>query len=223
MMAVQSADDASQAINRILEQGEGIGDDPLSSDAHFQRFTTILADLEHPIEKILDAALPVVTNPATRPNPHGYPVSLITRPKTVEVMELFNDCYHTMLVMLKSFFATHFNFYVPQPRCDAAMFYAAFFPLMTMVIRPLGEILCRMPAGEKFGEQHAGPSFELFEPLPIQTERSWYVGQLRSLARRTKRAVKCVESESQKQRMHYVYENLTSTYLHLDHIWRHGN
>jgi hypothetical protein len=231
MLTVQSVDDAVKAVGRILEQGEGIGANPANSDPHFARFTSILDELTELTERsslkdlILEPALPVVANPSTRQNKFNFPVSLITDEKTVEVMHLFNDCYALLLVMLKSFFATQYNNFDPTPRCSSAMFYAAFFPMMTMVIRPIGEIICRLPAGDKFHGQNAGPSFELFEqPVKIQIEREWYVKQLQDLAARAiHTAHHSIDDSDLQQRMKYIYESLTSMRLHLDHIWQHGN
>ena len=87
-------------------------------------------------------------------------------------MRLFNEAYSLMLVMMKSFFGTYSGIYQPEPRPQAAMYYAAFFPLMTMVIRPLGEIIARLPAnGEKpvpgVGPPRAGASFEI-DPAVVE-------------------------------------------------------
>ena len=48
-----------------------------------------------------------------------------------------------------------------------AYFQTSFYPMMTMLVRPLGEILCRLPADAdykpqpgKLPERTAGPSFE---------------------------------------------------------------
>ncbi len=64
---------------------------------------------------------------------HG-PVNPITAEPAASLVSLFNDAYTIMLVILNKFFATYSTSYIPEPRQQAALFYAAYFPLMTVGI-----------------------------------------------------------------------------------------
>jgi hypothetical protein len=223
MAGMGNREEAKRAIHQIQVEGEGIGRNPLTSNSHFQRFTNILAGLEDAQERNpqSDPALPVVTNPLVEPHPEEFPASLIRRPETVAVMRLFNGCYHAMLVMLKTFLVTYSRSFTPQPPPQAALFYAAFFPLMTMVIRPLGEMLARMPAGDEYPDQNAGASFEIEEPITLQLEVDWYRDRLNTLAARARDLVDAVPDRL-RPKMQGLFENLTSTNLHLQNIWQQG-
>ncbi len=178
LASVTNRSDANAAIAQILMEGEGIGENPMSDDSHFQKFVRVYDDLEQALTSptYLDPAFPVVSNPivglSNAPsNPtdqtgavSSESVSLITDPNSIQAMNFFSDCYQSMLVMLNTFFATYSQGGVPEPRPQAALFYAAFFPLMTMVIRPMGEIIAHMPAGDGFPHQNAGANFDINSP-----------------------------------------------------------
>ena len=241
MMPVTNRESASAAIDLVLEQGEGIGEAPDSEEpAHFERFLKILRGLDHAIasDKHFDPALPVVSNPWIAEDGIGVcnvnkeKITPITNPHTRDVMALFNDSYSLMLVMMKSFFGTYSGIYQPEPRPQAALFYGAFFPLMTMVIRPLGEIIARMPAdGENLDPRpdqlHAGASFEInpdvLEGKSVKTvlDAGYYREALDKLARDAKALIDRVP-KSQRESMNYLHENLSSTAGHLESIWKKG-
>jgi hypothetical protein len=92
---------------------------------------------------------------------------------------------------------------------------------MTMAIRPLGQILARMPAGDEFPGQNAGASFDVGEPIMVQTDVEWYRERLAALSDEA-RALRDVVPDHLRGQMGTLYENLTSTRLHLEHIWEHG-
>jgi hypothetical protein len=223
MLAVTNQVEAVAAIQQILEQGEGVGDQPLHSDSHFQRFTTILAELEASVLEMPDfsPALPVVPNPAVKLHRHGRPVSIITAPATVEVMLFFDEIYHTLLVLLKAYFAKYSASGVPQPRSQAALFYAAFFPLMTMMVRPLGEIVARMPAGPEYPGQNAGVSFDVDRPVESEYEPAWFDRRLAELAATAARLHGLIP-ERLRRDMQALHENITSTRLHFLELWTQG-
>jgi hypothetical protein len=223
MMTVTNQLEATAAIQKILEQGEGIGDQPLHSDSHFQRFTSILEGLEASAAEMpgFSPALPVVSNPALKPHPNGLPVSVITDPAAVQVMRFFNRTYHTMLVLLKAYFATYSSTGTPEPRPQAALFYAAFFPLMTMMVRPLGEIVARMPAGADYPGQNAGVTFEVEGPVESEYEPAWFNKRLGELAATARRLHGVVPARLQPD-MQSLHENMTSTQLHFQKLWTQG-
>ena len=156
---------AKQAIAMILEQGEGIRAKPSYLPwTHFCLYTQIRGDMEAFDPKRL-APRPVVRNPMTMRYPDVCPqdqVTLLTDPITLEVAALFNGSYELMLLMLLYLYSDNVK---SQDQVNAMMD-GAFFPLMTMFVRPLAEVLTEMPAfkdgkADKEGLTNAGPGFEL--------------------------------------------------------------
>lgn len=54
---------------------------------------------------------------------------------------------------------------------------------MTMLIRPLGELLCRLPAGAEYPGKNAGPGFSLAGEPPGMMELDWYADRFAGLDR----------------------------------------
>ncbi|EAZ82070.1 ferritin-like domain-containing protein [Algoriphagus machipongonensis] len=173
-----------EAVSQILEEGEGVHGIPPSLGSHFWVFQSILDDLQKE-EKVsglpFDAALPVVWNPtysiqADRhlikniPSLSSNATNQISNQVSVLAMQLFNEAYTLMVKMLSGFFG---HYEIDQttgirPKQVNAYFQTAFYPFMTNVIRPLGEMICRLPADESFipdggkiPERCAGPDFML--------------------------------------------------------------
>jgi len=156
---------ARQAITMILEQGEGIS---VNADylrwTHFCLFTGIRGDMEEFGLGEL-AARPVVRNPMTAlyPDVERSEVTLLTNPHTILVSRIFNESYELMLLLLLYLYSDN----VKTQKEVTSLMDAAFFPLMTMFIRPLAEMLTELPAfrnpREKSpdGMRNAGPGFEL--------------------------------------------------------------
>jgi len=162
LIGVTNLASAKQAITMILEQGEGIAAKPSYLPwTHFCLYTGIRADMEEFDRKGL-AARPVVRNPMTRlyPDVEQDEVTLLTNPVTIEVAKLFNGSYELMLLMLLYLYSDN----VKSQEQVNGMMDGAFFPLMTMFVRPLAEVLTEMPA---FNEKpkgrltNAGAGFEL--------------------------------------------------------------
>jgi hypothetical protein len=103
-------------------------------------------------------ARPVVPNPMTRkyPDMHGEP-TILTNADTVKIAKLFNESYELMLLMLLYLYSDNMK---TQKEAGGFMD-AAFFPLMTMFVRPLAEILTQIPAFDDPDAGNAGPGFEL--------------------------------------------------------------
>ena len=289
MKSVTNQTEATAAINQILEQGEGIGAQPLNEDpAHFQRYLDILQEYEqrkreHPS---FDPALPVVNNPIsadrhpwkqikrkrnarnqtelelTLPGLKPFrmtiasdrtpsdKINIVTNPNTKAVMKLANDAYSLTLVMMKAFFGTYSGSFNPTPQPQQALYYAGFFPMMTMVIRPLGEILARMPVSGRDTHvdpeaPHAGQSFEISDfalnrdpknpQIRTELELDYYRSHIRDLGQRARELVDAVPGKGSapndeqsnlsdlKSAMKYLHENLKSAGLHMEGIWRQGS
>jgi hypothetical protein len=183
---------AKQAIRMIVEQGEGVRVPPnYKPFTHFCIFTRIREEMEK-YNLGRKAARSVVQNPMTVLQPDVAPVkevSLITNPQTLLIAQLFNQCYEVMLLLLLYLYSDQVK---TKEQTDALM-NAAFFPFMTMFIRPLAEILTEIPAfKDKPG--NAGPGFELSGDVILfpDLDATWTLFQERidSLAEGFERVVK---------------------------------
>jgi hypothetical protein len=85
----------------------------------------------------------------------GMPRTAVTKidnQVAVKAMKLFDQAYNTMVKMLYGFFAKYeidqtTGIHPPEVN---AYFQTAFYPFMTNIIRPLGELICRLPANENY-------------------------------------------------------------------------
>ncbi|HEX8009252.1 MAG TPA: CDGSH iron-sulfur domain-containing protein, partial [Trebonia sp.] len=156
LVAVTDVASAHRAIDEILEQGEGPRGD--WRNAHFGQFVEILDEFEQlrEADRGFDPVRPVFPL-NVRPSERDPNVPLVTDPLAQRVMDLFNVCYEILLLMLQRFFA-HTEETDAQLRVLADGTYA----LMAQAIKPLGDIITRLPAGPEYPGQTAGPSFELF-------------------------------------------------------------
>jgi hypothetical protein len=184
---VTNRQDAIAAINQVTFEGEGIGETPTSPSSHFVRFAEVNRSYielrrAHPG---LDPALPVACNPAVSGEaPSG--TKQITDPAAVRAMRLFNDGYFLMLAMLRGFFEGYRGNFGTYPTFagaapNSALFLEAYYPFMTMFIRPLGELICRLPAGPEHPGKNAGPGFELTEEPPGLQNLDWYEDRIDQL------------------------------------------
>lgn len=152
---------ASFAIFEILFQGEGLfAPKAYVEHTHYCLFSTVLTQMRQNPELV--ACRPVVPNPLTRMHRDitaPDEVNLITCPETREVAVLANQLYELMLYMLLVLYDGE-NLTTDQ---RTTLTDAAFFPMMTMFVRPMSEILTQLPAFET-GPGNAGPGFELSEP-----------------------------------------------------------
>lgn len=170
LIAVSDLASARQAIRMIIEQGEGV---PARADylsnTHFCLFTEIRQGMEADGNRLAEiCARPVMKNPMTAIQPDvGVPeeVNLIDYEPTRLVAELSNQSYEVMLLLLLYLYSDQ----VKSEEHTNALMDAAFFPFMTMFVRPLAEILTELPAKKEWEEQvrrgepyrTAGPGFEL--------------------------------------------------------------
>jgi hypothetical protein len=221
---VTNLQSASNAVFIILEQGEGVS--VLSNyveHTHYCIFTNMLDGMKKEgfeTEGSLEAARPVVSNPMTVIHPHTRKreVNLITNTDAREVAELFNNCYELMLLMMMFLYSNN-NKTAQQA---TSLMNAIFFPLMTMFIRPLSEVLTLMPAfTDKPG--NAGPGFELSTDVLLlpPPDYAWKIFQERldDLARdfaRLSILKKQQEYPALVERLSYMSENMA----HLAKDWR---
>ena len=156
LVAVTDVASAQRAIDEILEQGEG----PRGhwKDAHFGQFVAILDEYvqlreANPAFSPVRPVVPVNVRPAER----DTDIPLVSDPVAGRVMDAFNVSYEILLLMLQRFFA-HTEETEPQLKALAD----ATIALMFGAIKPLGDLVTRLPAGPEYPGRTAGPSFELF-------------------------------------------------------------
>ncbi|HLJ99446.1 MAG TPA: CDGSH iron-sulfur domain-containing protein, partial [Streptosporangiaceae bacterium] len=146
---------ACQAIEEILEQGEG----PRGhwENAHFGQFVQILDEYRQ-----LKAANPdfepvrPVMAANVRPIEHAD-VPLVTDPLTAECMDLFNVGYEVLLLALERYFA-----HTEETEEQLGTLADVTLGLMFSVLKPLGDLITQLPVGPEHPGLNAAPSFELF-------------------------------------------------------------
>jgi hypothetical protein len=163
LVPVTGVASALAVVAQIVEEGEGTPTN--SATSHFNRFLTVLAELKTERERDphFDPARPVTAHPD---------VQHIKDPRTRRVSQLFDDAYGTLLLLLMRFFA-----HSDESTADlTGLQRAAFFPMMTTVIRPLAEMLTLLPTGSG---GTAGPAFRLDRSLTLNPHRdaAWQIIQ----------------------------------------------
>ena len=157
--------EALAMIYQIILEGEGSRQPAPGAQSHYSRFEAIRAQyqaiLDDPANSAFEPAKPVACNPRTFHHPTGGTGELITNPFTLEVANLFNLVYESMMLLLIRFYG-HTD---ETPEECKALQEIAFFPMMTMGIRPLGELLMDLPMCEQDTGTMAGPPFEIMRPL----------------------------------------------------------
>jgi Ferritin-like len=159
---------AVSAIDEIIKQGEATT--TAGPESHYQIFFKIAKELndEKQANPSFDPARPVASNPLTRVHRDSKGRTLITNPATLEVAELFNVSYGTMLLMFMQYYS-----FAGESDAQRGALRGALRAAMKAVIRPLGEILTEMPMGLENPGQNAGPGFELYGDLRLPT--NWRV------------------------------------------------
>lgn len=159
LTAVVDRASACAAIEMIVEQGEA--PTAMHPDAHFVVFDTVRREYNEAVAQAKQTGVPfepvrpVVPNPMTRFYDDTSEGTIIRDPLTHEVADLFNISYDTMLLLLLRFFA-----HTDESEAELEHLSRATLRLMTTVIRPLGEVLTKMPVdSEKLPGRTAGPGF----------------------------------------------------------------
>jgi len=180
MMPVTDLASAKAAIKQIVEEGEGASDDALNN--HFHYFLNMHEQLTAELKKDpkFQPAREVVSNPHVQDGAAIPGINYITNPDTIKVMKVFDQAYGTMLLMLMRYFA-----HTDESESDLVGLQAtAFFPMMTVGIRPLAEVLTQLPA-QASGSLRAGPSFTIPKAVQLLPHRksAWRVilGELQLL------------------------------------------
>src|SRR5437764_2440360 len=156
LIAVTDLASACQAIETVIEQGEGARRD--WRQAHFGKFLQIMQAYRdwHQQDPELEPARPVVAA-YVRPPSDTSEVPLISDPVTAGISELFNASYQVLLQMLMRYFIhgheTEDELHTLSSTAVNAMF---------MVIKPLGQLLTSLSIGPDLPGKMAGPTFEIY-------------------------------------------------------------
>lgn len=141
----------------------------LHPDCHYLSFWKVYQEMK---DIDFQPARRVARNPALRHHADnaGKPITIIDHPYSRQVEEVFNASYETMVQML----IIVFSFNGISEAARTLLINTAFFPLMTMTIRPLSEIITQLPAhagAERPGDLRAGPAFEYYDHIAFLPNR----------------------------------------------------
>lgn len=171
LVAVTDLVSAGQAIEFIVEQGEGARGD--WRESHYGRFLKVFEEYMalKQADPAFEPARPVI--PARVRLPRDVNEGpLITDPRTAAVSDLFNGCYEVLIEILLRFF-------VHEGEGDAEMeqLSDASVGAMFTLIGPLGRLLTRLPVGPDAPGKTAGPTFDIFRRsyLLPHREAAWTI------------------------------------------------
>lgn len=222
---------ASLAIQLIVEEGEGISAPP-GYQSHFRRFYDIREELVAELARDpgFEPSLPLPKNP--RPGE-------IKSPFARRTFDLFNYSYATLLFVLTSLYKN----FVPvaaqsYPFFSSALQETAFGPAMTMLLRPIAEVLAYAKSGD--GEATTGPDYHLspddeallshYDPKKLG-EIDFFLGrfahiiaELEALSREDLLAVARSADDVPylKRQLHFVFESATAMSNNLRRIYQIG-
>jgi hypothetical protein len=148
---------AVTAIGTIVEEGEGAAEHRDSS--HYGRFLRMYAEYQELKRRDPDfePARPVVAAVVRQPSDVLDPLPLIQDASTAAVADLFNAGYEVLLQILARFFV-----HSGETEAEYQVLSNASVQMMVGAIRPLGELLSRLPVGPDAAGPTAGPTFEVF-------------------------------------------------------------
>ncbi len=160
LIAVTDLASAIQACETIVEEGEGARGD--WEAAHYGRFLRMQEEYERlkREDPNFEPARPVLANPFTRVPSDSQHVNLLDEPSSVEVCDLFDDCYEILLQMLARFFA-----HTEESEDELKALVGAAIDARFAVIEPLGVYATTLPAGPSHPGLNAGPGFHFFRTV----------------------------------------------------------
>ena len=157
LIAVTDLASAQQAIETIIEQGEGARGDWQA--AHYGRFLGIWDEYSRlaAADPAFEPARPVLAAFTQQPFDLTAQPPLISDPATCQVARLFALGYEVLLHVLMRFF-THTD----ETDDQLGLLIEVAFSLMSGVLAPLGDALTQLPAGPDHPGRTVGPAFEMF-------------------------------------------------------------
>lgn len=195
---------ALEALDQVRREGEGGWGS--SEGGHYGLLCSIRSELDNHSD--MKPARDVVANPIVHSTFRGASLedtNQLTHSISRQVADLFNTAYETLLSILIRFYAR-----TDETKEELAGLQAtAFFPLMVMAIRPLGELLTTMPAFSEQGSDRAGPTFEIYRSTKFvpQKQAAWQAirERLRLLAAHCAEISRMPEAP---QRLVFIQQNL---------------
>ncbi|MCB9675165.1 MAG: CDGSH iron-sulfur domain-containing protein [Alphaproteobacteria bacterium] len=163
LIGVRDLASALQAIDNIVEQGEGNVDNPESS--HFRRFSAVRDEYAALLgaDAEFEPSRPVVRSPVQRKPPTPAGKTWVGEPRAAGVLDLANALYNHMLRMLGVAWS-------PVPAGVRAALVDEAIALMQALV-PVNEVLTRMPPQAERPDVAAGMSFavtrEIRVPEPV--------------------------------------------------------
>ena len=156
LVAVTDLASAQQALDTILEQGEGARGH--WEQAHFGQFVAILDEYRQmkAAKPGFDPVRPVMFATVRRCD-HDDSVAQIADDVTARCTDLFNVGYEVLLQTLERYFA-----HTEETDEQLGTLATAAVSLMLRVLKPLGNLITTLPVGPDHPGLCAGPSFELF-------------------------------------------------------------
>jgi hypothetical protein len=156
LVAVTDLESAHEAIDVIVEQGEGATGD--WREAHFGKFLGIYDEYLalRAADPSFEPARPVLPG-HVRPHRYGDAVPLIDDPRTKRVADLFNVVNEILLLALTRFFA-----HTDETPEQLKLLESVGVGLMFAAVKPIGQLLTTLPLGPSAPGRTAGPTFELF-------------------------------------------------------------
>ncbi len=170
LVAVTDSASAQQAIDTILEQGEGARGD--WQDAHFGQFVQILDEYRQMTKAnpSFDPVRPVlVAN--VRAHEHVEGIPRIGDQVAARCADLFNVAYEVLLQTFERYFA-----HTEETDAQLSTLADVTLALMFRVLKPLGDLIPTLPVGPEYPGMTAGPTFELFyesDYLMPHREAAW--------------------------------------------------
>lgn len=156
LTAVTGLDSALEAVDRIIEQGEGARGD--WHDAHYGRFLTMWDEF-HELRRrdpAFEPARPVVPAFTRQPFDIATPQTVITDRRTARTADVAALGYEVVLHLLLRFF-THTD----ETEEQLSTLVGGAIDLMVSVVRPLGIALTTLPVGPPHDGRTAGFAFEM--------------------------------------------------------------
>jgi Ferritin-like len=158
LTVVRTAAEAKAVVVRIREEGEGGAPSRAAAGlAHFPRFVAMYMELRAEVGDAPPGTFrpgrDVGSNPVALGSGIAPPAATqVTDTVAVAAMFAYDLAYDTCLQLLSLLYATSSGDAANTAACRAA-----FLPMMSMVLRPLGDLLTQMDSGA--GRLRAGPSF----------------------------------------------------------------
>ena len=165
IITVTDLSSAVKAIETIIEQGEGARGD--WREAHYGKFLQIAQEYRELKEQDphFEPARPVIAAYVRHPSDTSH-FRLISDPLTAEISELFNASYQVLLQVLLRYFI-----HGTESDEELTILSNVAVDTMFLLIKPLGELLTRLPVGPELPGKMVGPSFEMYRAGNILPHR----------------------------------------------------